>query len=523
MSRQKQSHVSMRDRAEEPDTNSRHDRNVLLALMGVCVLLLAPLTLVDMPPLMDYPNHLARMYALAFSGHDPVLARFFAPHWAIIPNLALDLVVPPLLWIMPVHVAGRLAIGMTALLPVFGALLYHRALIGRWSFWPLGAALFAYNGVTLFGFLNFQAAVGLALVAAAAWRHWLTRRPALAVVIGAGASTLLFFCHLSGVLMFAILVGAHDLTLLRARMLRWRDLPMRAAVFAIPCVLHAVSGFSQIAGGAEFRPASQKLFAALILFTNYNMSLDLLSAWLCAAILLVCFMRRWCTVPFEGACATAVCLLLFLVLPNRYKGTFDLDIRFAVMAGFIFAASLRRAAMPRAMGWAVGGGFVLLLVVRIGVLSAAWHLWAGELAGFRRVIASVKPGDVVLTVSTPSVRPDQRINPRYLSEGTPTYDHLPALLLIEHRAWWPYMFAVPAQQPIELRPPFRALEEPIRTSSDLFAPIQPGGNGRGIYTHVLVNGGDLAPPGTRSLHRVAASDSAALYEIPADPSPDVKP
>ena len=91
MSRQKQSHVSMRDRAEEPDTNSRHDRNVLLALTGVCVLLLAPLTLVDMPPLMDYPNHLARMYALAFSGQDPVLARFFAPHWAIIPNLALDL------------------------------------------------------------------------------------------------------------------------------------------------------------------------------------------------------------------------------------------------------------------------------------------------------------------------------------------------------------------------------------------------------------------------------------------------
>ena len=32
----------------------------------LCVILLAPLALVDVPPLLDYPNHLARAVVLAF-------------------------------------------------------------------------------------------------------------------------------------------------------------------------------------------------------------------------------------------------------------------------------------------------------------------------------------------------------------------------------------------------------------------------------------------------------------------------
>src|SRR5437879_2616189 len=63
-------------------------------LVVLCLVLLAPLTLADVPPLLDYPNHLARLFVLAYLPVGPVLARFYGPHWAIIPNLALDLTVP---------------------------------------------------------------------------------------------------------------------------------------------------------------------------------------------------------------------------------------------------------------------------------------------------------------------------------------------------------------------------------------------------------------------------------------------
>ena len=82
-----------------------------MALIAVCLVLLAPLTLAEVPPLLDYPNHLARMVLLAFGAADPILSRFYATRWAIIPNLALDVTLPPLMRVLPVHVAGRSIVG----------------------------------------------------------------------------------------------------------------------------------------------------------------------------------------------------------------------------------------------------------------------------------------------------------------------------------------------------------------------------------------------------------------------------
>ena len=46
------------------------------SLVAMCLVLLAPLTRADVPPLLDYPNHLARLFVLSSAPDDPVLARF---------------------------------------------------------------------------------------------------------------------------------------------------------------------------------------------------------------------------------------------------------------------------------------------------------------------------------------------------------------------------------------------------------------------------------------------------------------
>src|SRR5580698_905854 len=198
-------------------TDARGDTAWWCTLVALCFVLLAPLTLSDVPPLLDYPNHLARLFVLAFVGVDPVLARFYETRWGIIPNLGLDLTVPPLLWIFPVHLVGRVVIGVTLLLPVFGTIAYHRALNERMSYWPLASVLFVYNGALLRGFLNFIASIGLALLLGAAWIAWRERRPALTIAIAAVGALALFFCHLTGLSLFAILIGGHELASLRAR------------------------------------------------------------------------------------------------------------------------------------------------------------------------------------------------------------------------------------------------------------------------------------------------------------------
>ena len=105
--------------------------------MATCASLLAPLFLIDVPPVLDYPNHLARMYVLAFGAHDPILSRMYAQHWAIIPNLAIDLVLPEMLKFLPIYLAGRLVLAATLLMPLLGVIAYHRAAFRVRSYWPL--------------------------------------------------------------------------------------------------------------------------------------------------------------------------------------------------------------------------------------------------------------------------------------------------------------------------------------------------------------------------------------------------
>src|SRR6478672_8083002 len=92
-----------------------------LVLGALSAALLAPLLIADVPPVLDYPNHLARFVLLAAGPDDPVLGPVFTPHWTIIPNLASDVIGPLLLHLLPVHVAGRCLLGGILLLNLAGA------------------------------------------------------------------------------------------------------------------------------------------------------------------------------------------------------------------------------------------------------------------------------------------------------------------------------------------------------------------------------------------------------------------
>src|SRR5262249_6948916 len=66
-----------------------------------------PILTHPLPPLEDYANHLARTYVIDAIDGDRDLARFYAVHWQIVPNLMIDLIVPVLLRVMNVYVAGQ--------------------------------------------------------------------------------------------------------------------------------------------------------------------------------------------------------------------------------------------------------------------------------------------------------------------------------------------------------------------------------------------------------------------------------
>jgi len=166
--------------------------------------------LVEIPPLVDYPNHMARMHILADKGHSPWLRRYYEIHWDILPNLAMDVVVPWLIQVMPIETAGKVFIGMTFALLVGGTIALHVALHRRWSPWPLLAFFFLYNSVFRWGFLNYLFGLGLALLACALWIRLRDRSAILSLAVSSFAATTLFFSHLFAFGVFLLLVGSYE-------------------------------------------------------------------------------------------------------------------------------------------------------------------------------------------------------------------------------------------------------------------------------------------------------------------------
>ena len=182
----------------------------LAAAMVLGIVLAVPFFVTDVPPVLDYPNHLARYFVLAHPD-DPALSQIYAPRWRILPNLAMDIAGTWLLQLIDVHVAGRVLLAISLFAPVAGVIAYSRAVFGRFSYWPLASGTIAYNAVLFLGFMNFLLSLGLALGAAASFVVLQRRgRPMLAASVGAAAACVVFFAHIFGVMLFALLVASRE-------------------------------------------------------------------------------------------------------------------------------------------------------------------------------------------------------------------------------------------------------------------------------------------------------------------------
>ena len=151
-----------------PFSSAKAVHVVPVACMLLCVTLI-PLALVHIPPLVDYPNHMARMQILVDDGRSEHLRQYYQIRWDILPNLAIDVLVPALARFVGIETAGKIFIGLTLFLLAGGVIALHYALHQHWSWWPLMAFFFLFNSILLWGFLNYLFGLGVALFIFAGW------------------------------------------------------------------------------------------------------------------------------------------------------------------------------------------------------------------------------------------------------------------------------------------------------------------------------------------------------------------
>ena len=501
----------------------------------LCAALLAPLLLTDVPPLLDYPNHLARLMVLADNGADPILARLYRPNWGIIPDLGIDLIGPPLMWLLPVHIAGRVILGIVLLLPVLGTVAYSRAVFGRATWWSLGSVLVAYNATYMLGFLNFMAGTGLALLLAASWIRWRDTAPMRTLAIAIPGAIALFFCHLMGVLFYALLIGSSELAQLPALRRQPRAVALRAlfaaAIFVAPAALYLSSELKEMANETVYLSVAKKAAQLLEPVANYNLPLDIATAVLIVGGLILAAATGRLRTPARSTVALVLVALIYVASPSEYKGTYNLDMRFVIYFGFLLFGAIAPAGLSPRLGKAILGVVAALFIVRMAVLSGVWIGHNQDLVQLRSVIAHAEPGSLVFVTD---VKPEEEPNywahgprARWLSNGLRMDPHWAALLLIERRAWWPYLFDNPSQQPIRTRQPYRGLADSmvhLPPHRDLEVPGAVGLCGFDTVLLMIAGGQpDLAHYASDRLTLIAGNDTAALFRIKPNPAcPPVK-
>jgi hypothetical protein len=414
-------------------------------------LIILPLFYTAVPPLEDYPNHLARTFALSSLPDNPILARFYEVEWAPIPNLIMDLVAPPLVPFVGIYAAGRIFLGLALLLMLTGPLVLHRAVHGRWSAWPLVGGLFVYNGFLFVGLMNYLFGVGLAVWGLAAW-IMLTDRPAiLRACVSLAFCAALYVCHLSALGLYGLAIGGYEAwRIWSSRPLSVGVIAPRLATLILPAVpfflllLHSPTW--SLAGDMEWE-AQGKLEALTLFMTVYSDLSDIPLLLLAGAAVYFAVRRGVVHVHPAGLAVLIVLTAVFMAMPRMAFGSWMADQRLVV--GIFFLTLGFTSVDLRGLG--ISNTFFALclasIAFRVVDVSVNWAATTQSVMELRETVKRMPPGSRLLVTEADEPATGTAIDAALA--------HAPTLAVIERSALVSRLFVVPGKQVLHARPGLR--------------------------------------------------------------------
>lgn len=491
---------------------------LLLAIAAI------PVLLNPLPPISDYVNHLARMQIIATVGSDHYLHRYYEIDWQVIPNLMMDLIVPLLVRVMNVYLAGQLYTLMSFALILSGTLALHRQLIGHWSALPLIASLLLFNDVFLVGTMNYVFGIGLMLWALTAWIGLRERAAALRLVVSALFAAGLFFCHL-----FAL--GVYGVGLLAFEGRRLWTIARRGGGAGLwwPILDFVMTGlpFVPVLGLLMLSPTRGlwdfywrihgKLEGLIFVVRVYSFAVAIL---LGAAVLLAAawaLRRRLLAFHGFGLTLLAVGAVFYMALPRVMFETYMVDLRLPISLAFILIACLDVDFTSPLARRVFAAGVVLLLAVRTGEVEYKWAQLAPPTLSFRQSVGLLKRGAKVL-VAYGSPNGGDRLRDYGLV-------HADCIAIIERSALVTTAFTVVGKQVLHARAAYRG-----RVDTQDGTPPQVNNLVRVLdrvdthdywrrwtqdydYLYVLFTKPDFSNPDPAHLTELFAGDRFILYRI----------
>lgn len=526
----------------------RIDRLWLLGIGILTFIVLLPTLLVPIPPLVDYPNHLVRIWLLGGGLNQAPMNQFYAEDWhGIIINVGLDLAAKLFGAFIPPMILGRILIALAVLLPPIGAVMLNRAAFGRYAPWQWLFFFFWGCETMLAGFLSFQIGLGLALLAAASdmafaappARKMLVRALVTAGLIAIHPAAPFFYC----VLLAGIGFGAAPL---RTRALAPRLIGavqgfavVLIAMIAYISFAHAVpttQGHMVMAGGPrevlKHNSPIDALAGVISPFIGYDYRIDILFALPLAAFVVHAAWRGKFRVHAGLLTVATLLIAASFFMPSNYHGTGWIDRRLPIMAVLTaLAAVMLKPAAGRRARFLMPAMFGLWVGLRTLWLGLNWQAGTAMIHSMQTALAELPAGAKVLAMQ--HLHPSLGLDApgRHLGVAIETYRHHAMLAMLWRHAFVPNLFAQAGMHPITIRQAYQPIADPAGGILSSVHALDPGGMQeylrdqnryaplwRTHFDYVLVLNADMAdkygpftPPAALELAKDAGF--ARLYRI----------
>jgi hypothetical protein len=436
------------------------DRQIAGLFVVLAAITVIPVLLYPWPPLADYINHLSRMHIIATMGSDPDLSKFYDVNWQIIPNLMMDMIVPPLTRLMSVYAAGQIYTIVSFVLIMAGTLALNRQLFGRWSVLPLIAFPLLYNNVFLVGTMNYIFGMGLALWAMTAWVRLREHHLIVRLTVSLLFVLALFFCHLFAVGVYGLGLAAFETTRLVEH---YRSRPSRTS--AAGAKLRPLLDF--VATGLPFLPvlpllmmsATWGLRASIVWELNGKLDglLYVIEVYSHFAALLLTgivafaagFGLRHRALQFHstGWALLIIGSITYFAMPRIIFETYMADQRLPISLAFMVIACAHLNLGHDYVRRGFATVLVLLLAIRVFEVQSVWSDASKTIVAFRDSVRLIDRGSKILVAYAD---PDA---------GDDTKDlvlvHAACSAIIERSALVTTAFTVKGKQILEVREPYR--------------------------------------------------------------------
>ncbi|MEM9902474.1 MAG: hypothetical protein AAF865_14090 [Pseudomonadota bacterium] len=466
----------------------------LAAILGLNLQLWAH----DTPPLVDWPNHLARHILQCAAVGASEIGRYYAYALELVPNLASELIHTLPLACADPGLTQKVLIQVSSVGVVLGTLLLHRAIWGRFSVWPLISALIMHHMAWAYGFENFVLAIPAALIVLAAWFALAGRRTALRLIALWPAILVLYLLHLYAFGFLLLTIGLLELERLR-RLRDARETLLTGLLLLGLAAIPAWHTMSALAASPEIETTlfaygglPELLMTVLSPFAGFGNIIWSRTALIAAALCLAAFLAIIAGLKQTGHAiridprirAIAPFLItIALVAPYNFSGVYFSNIRFPVLVVATLIAATRidlqhRASLSFAMA------IIAALAVKTFWLSHQWRAHESEVREVREATSGLSPSDRLLVA-----RAD-------MAHTIILHSHSASYILRDQGTYWTGMFTggnslspLPDYAARDHTQPFpldwRVLR-PQHTGLSLFDDGSYLHDWRSFYTHVLI-------------------------------------